>query len=319
VGRAAQARATAPRDPALARRVHHLRTSAMYAVLDVLGDPWVLRLVDEIGRGRGRFDALVTTLGAPRSTVAARLRRLVDDGVVVAEPYSDSPPRFDYRLTEMGRGALGPVRVLAQWSQRHAPGRAPPPSGELHSCGAPLVLDVVCGACSASLEPRTATVLDFPPGAEAPAEVAPAPGYRRTRQGTGRLPAAALISITAEECLGDRWISLVLGALLFGLHRFRDLETALGIAPNILSSRLVQLADAGMITRTEGARGEYRLTAKGVALHPAILALVAWGERWLEPGWAARAGWSLLHRPCASWLQPQLVCAACRAPVASAA
>jgi DNA-binding HxlR family transcriptional regulator len=312
----ARAPATA-RDPALARTIHHLRTSAMYAVLDVLGDPWVLRLLHEVGAGRGRFETLVAQLALPRSTLAARLRRLIDDQCLIAEPYSDSPPRFDYRLTARGEDALGAVALLRQWSQRFAPVRAAAET-EVHGCGAPLVLDVACRGCGVTVVARDVVALDFPPGAPVTVDV-PAPAYRRTRQSGARLPDDALQSPTAEELLGDRWVSLVLGAMLFGLRRFRDFEAALGIAPNILSARLVQLAGADLVTRAGGARAEYRLTERGLALFPAILALVAWGERWLDPDGARRAGWSLLHRPCAAWLAPAILCRACRQPAVAVA
>jgi DNA-binding HxlR family transcriptional regulator len=304
--------------PELARAIHHVRTSPMFAVLEVLGDPWVLRIVDALGAGAGRFDALARELALPRSTLTARLRLLQDRGCVVAVRYSDSPPRAEYRLTAMGKDALGAIELLRQWNRRWARrrgGRAT--ASPCARCGGRDGIAAACAACGVDVVPRDVAALDFP--LAAPPPLPPPPSYRRSRRG-GELTGAAATMPTGEECVGDRWISLVLGAALLGIRRFRDFQAALDIAPNILAARLGALVTSGLAVRapTTPARPEYRITAKGLDLYPAILALHAWGERWLDPGWAARSGWGLLHRPCATWLSPQLVCTSCRAAVGEA-
>jgi DNA-binding HxlR family transcriptional regulator len=294
----------------LARAIHHVRTSPMFAVLEVLGDPWVLRIVDAIAGGDTRFDALARRLALPRSTLTARLRLLQDRGCVIATRYSERPPRDEYRLTAMGSDSLGAIALLHQWNRRWAPrrGRPAPPC----ACGRDE-LAAVCAGCDRDVVPRDVAALDLP--LPAPPPLPPVPAYRRTRRG-GELTGAAATAPTGEECVGDRWISLVLGAALLGIRRFRDFQAALAIAPNILAARLGALVDAGLAVRqpTTPARPEYRITEKGLALYPAILALHGWGERWLDPAWAARAGWALLHRPCSRWLVVRIECRGCGAP-----
>jgi len=86
------------------------------------------------------------------------------------------------------------------------------------------------------------------------------------------------------EIIGERWTILVLRDLfLFGPRKFQDFQNSLqGIAPNTLSARIKRLEVAGVIERRlyseHPPRAEYRLTEKGRALGPALLALKSWGE-----------------------------------------
>ncbi|WP_307857953.1 winged helix-turn-helix transcriptional regulator [Actinoplanes auranticolor] len=87
----------------------------------------------------------------------------------------------------------------------------------------------------------------------------------------------------AVEVLGDPWAMLVLRDIMFGDRRhFRELLVGSeeGIAPNILSSRLRRLSDAGLLTRQEARRGQraaYSLTEAGIQTLPIMAALGSWG------------------------------------------
>lgn len=87
--------------------------------------------------------------------------------------------------------------------------------------------------------------------------------------------------------VGDRWTLLVLRDLANGIRRFDELAGHLGIARNVLTRRLADLAGAGLVRRSayrvEGAREryEYRLTASGHDLLPILLAFMGWGDRHL--------------------------------------
>jgi DNA-binding HxlR family transcriptional regulator len=86
----------------------------------------------------------------------------------------------------------------------------------------------------------------------------------------------------AMDVLGDRWAPLVIRELLPGPQRFTDLERGLpGVSPDMLSARLRDLADAGVVERKNleppASTTVYRLTESGRALEPAILALARWG------------------------------------------
>ena len=97
---------------------------AIAGTLDVVGDKWSLLIVrDLMFRGELRFaDLAGSAEGMPTNTLADRLRRLEDSGIVARRPYSDRPPRHQYRLTERGR-QLGPILdAMATWGVVHLPG-----------------------------------------------------------------------------------------------------------------------------------------------------------------------------------------------------
>ena len=92
----------------------------------------------------------------------------------------------------------------------------------------------------------------------------------------------------AMDVVGDRWSILILREAYYGVTRFDEFEYYVGIASNILSSRLKKLVDAGVMTRIalpeHARRYEYVLTEKGRDFFPAYLALKKWGDDWLaEP------------------------------------
>jgi DNA-binding HxlR family transcriptional regulator len=89
----------------------------------------------------------------------------------------------------------------------------------------------------------------------------------------------------ALEALGDWWTLLIVRNAFFGMCRFADFEADLGIAKNVLSSRLQHLVDHGIFERVdagrEGSRFEYRLTEKGEALLPVLTSLREWSDAWV--------------------------------------
>jgi len=92
----------------------------------------------------------------------------------------------------------------------------------------------------------------------------------------------------ATEIIGERWTLLIVRDLLHGPKRFSDLlDTLSGITPAMLTTRLANLIDSGVIEKRElraPARiSVYDLTAIGRALRPAIDALILWGGHFLFP------------------------------------
>jgi DNA-binding HxlR family transcriptional regulator len=84
--------------------------------------------------------------------------------------------------------------------------------------------------------------------------------------------------------LGERWALLVLRDLFLGRRRFDEIQESLGVASNVLSSRLAALVEEGVAERRRYSehpeRFEYRLTQKGRDLQPVLWALLAWGDRY---------------------------------------
>lgn len=112
--------------------------------------------------------------------------------------------------------------------------------------------------------------------------------------------------------VGDRWSLLILRDAFRGVRRFADLCDDLGIARNILADRLDKLVDAGILERVpyqeRPLRHEYRLTAKGRDLSPALVALMRWGDRWAVEGTPPTL---LVHDACGTELEQLLRCPAC--------
>jgi DNA-binding HxlR family transcriptional regulator len=82
----------------------------------------------------------------------------------------------------------------------------------------------------------------------------------------------------ALEVVGERWSLLIIRNALFnGLTRFGDFQRRLGIATNVLATRLDGFVDAGIMQRSDGS--EYVLTDKGRDLCGVLVALTDWGDR----------------------------------------
>ncbi len=113
--------------------------------------------------------------------------------------------------------------------------------------------------------------------------------------------------------VGDKWSMLLVRALFRGIHRFDDLQADLGISRPILAERLKRLTDAGIVQRDpyqqRPVRYEYRLTARGVELSPALVALVRWGNRYFGD---AGHNTVLVHAPCDTEFEQGFWCASCQ-------
>jgi len=85
------------------------------------------------------------------------------------------------------------------------------------------------------------------------------------------------------DLLGERWTLLVVRELLNGSARFNDLRRGIPrVSRTMLSARLRELCEAGVVTRAEGVDGPaYALTPAGQELAAAVRELGAWGQRWL--------------------------------------
>jgi DNA-binding HxlR family transcriptional regulator len=126
--------------------------------LEVIGDRWTLPIVAVLLSSPRRFGELQADLdGIAPNILSARLRRLIEQRLVVAEPYSRRPERFAYALTETGRGLAGPLRALADWGARHAGA-----SGARHAaCGSPLEAVWYCRTCGEPVADDEAGELDY--------------------------------------------------------------------------------------------------------------------------------------------------------------
>ncbi len=114
------------------------------------------------------------------------------------------------------------------------------------------------------------------------------------------------------EHIGERWTFMVLRDAIYGVRRFDDFQTSLGIARNILTKRLTKLVDAGIMRKEayqeHPPRYEYLLTEKGRDLVPILTSLLAWGDQWETEN---QPPVRLIHTTCDSVMHSQSVCSEC--------
>jgi DNA-binding HxlR family transcriptional regulator len=98
---------------------------AIAGALDLLGDRWSLLIVRDLWlRGPLRFQDFSSMFGKesiPTNTLAARLRRLEEAGILSREKYQDQPSRFTYELTSKGAALVPVLESLAQWGVTYIP------------------------------------------------------------------------------------------------------------------------------------------------------------------------------------------------------
>jgi DNA-binding HxlR family transcriptional regulator len=117
----------------------------------------------------------------------------------------------------------------------------------------------------------------------------------------------------ALDVVGTRSAFLILREAFYGTTRFDDFAERVGISEPVAASRLRELVEEGLLEREDyrepgqRTRQRYRLTDKGADLFPALVALMQWGNRWLDD----RGGpVELRHRECGEPVAVQLTCTA---------
>ena len=130
------------------------RTCSVARTLEVVGEKWALLAIREVFLGARRFDEMVQNTGAPRDTLAARLKALIAHGILERRRYSDHPPRDEYVLTPAGRDLYPVIISLMQWGDQHLPMDSGPPMVLEHSCGQRLHAQLECAACGRPVDPR---------------------------------------------------------------------------------------------------------------------------------------------------------------------
>src|SRR3984893_13456638 len=104
-------------------------SSPLGEALARVGDGWTLLVVEALLSGPRRFNDLLSQIpGIAANILSDRLKRLERDGLLLARPYSQRPPRAAYQLTAEGTELAGALRLLAHWGSRHTdPADSPRP------------------------------------------------------------------------------------------------------------------------------------------------------------------------------------------------
>ena len=122
--------------------------------LEVIGEWWSMLIVRDAFLGVTRFEEFQRRLGISRNILRTRLSALVEAGVLVRVPYSEHPPRDDYRLSAKGRDLWPILTMMRQWGDRYAAPDGPPVELLHRTCGHLTNAVMVCESCSEPLELR---------------------------------------------------------------------------------------------------------------------------------------------------------------------
>ena len=281
--------------------------------LNIVGDRWTLMIISYAFTGVRRFEDFQGRVQIARSLLTDRLRRLVDAGVFRRVPYCQHPPRYEYRLTEMGQDLFGAALMIIRWEKRWFYDPRVPAHRIRHDCGEPLMPEYRCKACGGIVHARDCY---SEPGPGAGVDPALRPRAQRRSIVDRASPEDSMMQ-RATDVLGDRWTSHVIASAFLGRKRFTEYQQTLGVASNILADRLARLVELGVLSQRlyqhKPERWEYKLTQEGMDLFPLVLELVRWGDRWLaKPEGVPRI---IYHRPCGHVLEGVITCDSCDAEV----
>ena len=121
------------------------QSCSIAATLEVIGDPWTLLVIRDAFNGVSRFEQWQERLGVARNVLAARLKSLVQHGVLEPQLYSERPPRNEYVLTAKGKDLYGVLVTLHGWGAKHVYGDADSGVSMIHKA---------CGHCNEIVKPR---------------------------------------------------------------------------------------------------------------------------------------------------------------------
>lgn len=98
------------------------------STLDIVGDKWSLVIVRDLLTGKQRYNQFCNSPeGVPTNLLAARLRKLEEQGIIVRTPYQTRPVRYAYRLTPAGAALLPVLQEMCRWANAHIEGTWTPP------------------------------------------------------------------------------------------------------------------------------------------------------------------------------------------------
>tara|TARA_R110002072_G_scaffold11623_2_gene52209 strand:+ start:542 stop:1033 length:492 start_codon:yes stop_codon:yes gene_type:complete len=128
--------------------------------IELLGNEWTLMILRELFLGARRFDALQCQTGASPHTLSQRLKRLEREGILRREAYSEHPPRYEYRLTAMGRD-LWPVIIAMKiwgdaWLDERLEAGHTPVAITHKGCGRTVVPQMTCPECGEQMHAHDA-------------------------------------------------------------------------------------------------------------------------------------------------------------------
>ena len=131
--------------------------------LEIIGEWWTLLILRESFLGTRRFDDFIENLGIARNVLTNRLDTLVEAGVLERRTYDEARARYDYVLTDMGRGLWPVMTALRQWGDEWLLGEGNEPVLLEHkACGDHITAVQTCSHCGETLEARSVRAIAGP-------------------------------------------------------------------------------------------------------------------------------------------------------------
>jgi DNA-binding HxlR family transcriptional regulator len=107
------------------RRDYEGQNCSIARALEIVGERWTFLIIRDVFLGLRRFDQFQESLGIARNILTDRLNRLVEEGILERKPYSERPPRYEYRLTDKGLELNVALTALRQWGDKHLSEKPP--------------------------------------------------------------------------------------------------------------------------------------------------------------------------------------------------
>jgi DNA-binding HxlR family transcriptional regulator len=124
--------------------------------MSILGDRWTMLVMREVFIGTTTFDGFVAYTGATPQVVSARLKRLVEAGVLKKKPIAGSKGRSEYLLTEMGQDLHPIICTMMVWGDKWlSDGRGRPHVLRHTGCGCTTSPKLACDACGEFVSRKT--------------------------------------------------------------------------------------------------------------------------------------------------------------------
>jgi DNA-binding HxlR family transcriptional regulator len=306
-----------------------LASSTLSHGLHLLGDRWTVAVILGAFLGVRRFDELQTRLNIPRHTLTGRLKALIDIGLLQQRPYQQRPLRHAYHLTDKGLTLYSHVLMMWVWERRWgARLLALPPRLVHQTCGHAFVPELACTACgdkvgvgdlTFSLRVNADLLAAMQAASQATAHTMPAlrqRGSRLAKQASGTQTQEGPAGQVGLDLRADRWVLLIVSAVLLGCHHFDQLSHVLGIGSSVLARRLSSMVDSGLLLCQadvgDARRKVYRLTPASRDLFGYIMCFSSWASR---HHFHQSSSITPTHKTCGKPFVPQVVCSHCRLPV----
>ena len=137
---------------------HRFEADSVSRTLALVGERWTLLILREAFFGVRRYGQFARNLGIPRPTLSARLRTLVDAGLLERVAYATDPDRYEYRLTQAGIDLFGSIVTLMRWGDSHLAGAEGAPIVLRHNdCGEIADPYLACRSCGGEIDARNVT------------------------------------------------------------------------------------------------------------------------------------------------------------------